>query len=613
MSLIQELKRRNVIRVAGLYLVGAWLITQVAGTVLPMFGAPDWIGRSIVALLAIGFVPTLVFSWVYELTPEGFRRDVDVPVEQSIGHVTGRRIDRAIIVVLLLALAYFAVDKFVLTPRREAAAPAAAAPDAHSIAVLPFVNMSADPAQDYFSDGIAEELLNRLAQSDDLRVAARTSAFQFKGRNLDIGDIARRLRVANVLEGSVRRDGARIRVTAQLIAAASGFHLWSQTFEHDAADVFKVQDEIAAAISSALEAKLGARSAAAAHGARQIDPAAYDDYLQGRRHTALRVGDNLHLAVDDFARAIARAPDYAQAYSGRAFAMVVGLGWKPWLPAAAALAAADADVAQALRIDPESAEAFLVRGIGQSLRLRTNAALADFERALKLAPGNVDVLNFAGDFLETIGALRRAESLKRQAMALDPLAFVHPMNLNQILDDQGRYAEAAVMGERAMALNPNGIAAEQLFYAKLRVGDLDGARRALDRACAGYGEDESSCRLDRALMLARTGKPEEARAIVVEASRVPTPEWGGVLPHAQAAGVLAFGLGDFAGAATHVQASFAEVVWFPTLALSWSAGGAKLPEELSQDPQWLEAWGDPRAQEVMTLYRANVAAFRRGE
>src|SRR5256886_6044725 len=226
-SFFAELKRRNVIRFAGLYLVGSWLLVQVAGTVLPMFGAPEWLPRSIVILLAIGFLPALIFSWVFELTPEGLKRDEDVAPEKSIAPQTARRMDRMIIVVLVLALAYFAFDKFVLTPKREAARVAAestSAVDAHSIAVLPFVNMSGDAANEYFSDGISEEILNVLARTPELHVAARTSSFSFKGKTQEIPAIARELNVRMVLEGSVRKQDDRVRITAQLIEAMGGCH-----------------------------------------------------------------------------------------------------------------------------------------------------------------------------------------------------------------------------------------------------------------------------------------------------------------------------------------------------------------------------------------------------
>jgi TolB-like protein len=224
--------------------------------------------RAVIVVLAVGFVPAMVFSWVFETDAGGIEARERCRAQRIDQPHTGRKLDRTIMIVLALALGYFAFDKFALAPRRDAALVAtttesvranaakigAGSPtaDEKSIAVLPFINMSSDPAQEYFSDGIAEELLNQLAQSPDLMVAARTSAFQFKDKNLDVADIGRKLNVAHVLEGSVRKDGARLRITAQLIKTATGFHVWSQTFERDAADVFKVQDEISTAIAKAL-------------------------------------------------------------------------------------------------------------------------------------------------------------------------------------------------------------------------------------------------------------------------------------------------------------------------------------------------------------------------
>jgi hypothetical protein len=212
-SFFSELKRRNVIRMAGLYLVGAWLVVQVAGTVLPMFGAPEWLPRTIVVLLAIGFVPAVIFSWVFELTPEGLKRDEDVAPEQSITPQTARRMDRMIIVVLVLALGYFAFDKFVLTPRREAALVAGAAPNesksiinAKSIAVLPFENRSRDPDNAFFTDGVQDEILTDLAKIADLKVISRTSVMQYKsGLARNLRKIGEELGVAHVVEGSVQR------------------------------------------------------------------------------------------------------------------------------------------------------------------------------------------------------------------------------------------------------------------------------------------------------------------------------------------------------------------------------------------------------------------------
>ena len=241
MGLIAELRRRNVIRMAGLYLVGGWLLVQVASTLFPAFGVPEGSLRAVVIVLALGFVPALVFAWVYELTPEGLKRDADVPPEASIAPQTGRRMDRMLIAALVLALVYFAFDKFVLAPQREAEQTSAARKAGRSealvesygeksIAVLPFVNMSSDAGNEYFSDGLSEELLNLLAKLPELRVIGRTSSFQFKGRNEDLRVIGEKLNVAHILEGSMRKSGEKVRITAQLIKAADGSHLWSETY-----------------------------------------------------------------------------------------------------------------------------------------------------------------------------------------------------------------------------------------------------------------------------------------------------------------------------------------------------------------------------------------------
>jgi TolB-like protein len=339
MGFVAELKRRNVIRMAGLYLVGAWLVTQVAGTVLPMFGAPEWLPRSVVVVLAIGFVPALVFAWVFELTPAGLKRDADVPPEQSIGVQTARRMERMFLLLLALALGYFAVDKFVLAPRRDAALVAATAQSVKaeaghaakpaisekSIAVLPFVNMSADKDNEYFSDGIAEEILNALAQVKDLKVAGRTSSFQFKGRNEDLRDIGQKLGVASVLEGSVRREGERARITAQLIRASDGVHLWSQTYDRTLQDTLAVQLDIAENVAGALNVLLDDKQRATMRKAGVGDVDAFIHYQKGwklyldaHRNQAIDTLAGLRLANKQFDRAIALEPNYSMAHYAKA-------------------------------------------------------------------------------------------------------------------------------------------------------------------------------------------------------------------------------------------------------------------------------------------------------
>jgi TolB-like protein len=292
-SFFAELKRRNVIRMAGLYLVGAWLLTQVASTILPMFGTPEWLPRTIVLLLAIGFVPALIFSWVFELTPQGLKRDEEVAPEQSIGPQTGRRMDRMIIVVLLLALGYLAVDKFVVGPRREAAlarrsgdAPPAPEPNdsnsnAKSIAVLPFENLSEEKANAFFASGIQDEILTRLAKIGDLKVISRTSTQQYESKPESLTLIAQQLGVANILEGSVQKAGNQVHITVQLIKAATDAHLWAESYDRELENIFGVEGEVAGAIAEALRAKLTGSEKKALAAQPTQNPPAYAAYLRG--------------------------------------------------------------------------------------------------------------------------------------------------------------------------------------------------------------------------------------------------------------------------------------------------------------------------------------------
>src|ERR1043166_2496086 len=255
-----------------------------------MFGAPGWLPRSIVVLLAIGFVPALIFSWVFELTPEGLKREQEVAPEQTITPQTGRRMDRTIIVVLVLALGYFAFDKFVLTRRREAGLVSSAAPNeprsiinAKSIAVLPFENLSSDKENAYFTDGVQDEILTDLSRIGDLKVISRTSVMQYKsGLARNLREIAQQLGVAHVVEGSVQRSGNRVRVNAQLVDARTDAHLWAQTYDRDLSDVFAIQSEIAKAIAEQLQVKLSPNEKAAIETPPTTDLAAFDLYLRAK-------------------------------------------------------------------------------------------------------------------------------------------------------------------------------------------------------------------------------------------------------------------------------------------------------------------------------------------
>jgi TolB-like protein len=280
MSLIAELRRRNVFRVGVAYAIVAWLLVEVASVFLPALRLPEWTLTFLVFLVVVGFPLALIFAWAFELTPEGIKREAEVDRAESITHLTGRKLDFAIIGLLAIAVVFLVVDNYVLESEPEQAEVIAEQTSVaelvereKSVAVLPFVNMSADPENVYFADGLSEELLNRLAQVPDLRVTGRTSSFQFKGENRDLREIGEMLGVAHVLEGSVRRQGNQVRITAQLVASSDGSHLWSQTYDRTLDDVFAIQDEIADEVVGALDIVLDeeARLRMQQAGVRNVD------------------------------------------------------------------------------------------------------------------------------------------------------------------------------------------------------------------------------------------------------------------------------------------------------------------------------------------------------
>src|SRR5437763_4566380 len=469
-----ELKRRNVIRFAGLYLVGAWLLTQVASTVLPMFGAPDWLPRSIVILLVIGFVPALIFSWVFELTPQGLKRDEDVPPEQSIAPQTGRRMNRMIIAVLVIALGYFVFVKFVLTPRREAARPAAeakSAANAKSVAVLAFANLSDDKGSEYFSDGISEELLTVLQKIPGLHVAARTSAFSFKGKNATAQEIGQKLGVAHLVEGSVRKAGDVVRIAARLTRANTGEEQWSENYTRNLKDVFAVQTEIAQTIVEQLRGQLtgGAANsttkaeiqaevrAAERGGTKSVE--AHESYLQGRFFINRHSEKETDQARAAYQRAVELDPKLALAWAGLAQTHVWDCnyategGQKGFN---AHLAAAREAVERALALEPDLPEALFARSMIQTnFDYDWKGAAGTLRKALALAPQDPALLMQAGNLAAARGEKTQSLEFDRRAVALDPVNAQARAFLASALSATGKQEEARAEYARVVELNPS--------------------------------------------------------------------------------------------------------------------------------------------------------------
>ncbi len=438
MSLFGELKRRNVFRAGIAYVVVAWLVLQVVDVILNNIDAPAWVFFVTLMLLGAGFIIVLVFSWVFEMTSEGVKRESEVDRSQSIVSNTGKKLDRLITGVLVLALAYFMIDKFVLSAGRDAAlieatleqavtteTPArdeiAAEPD-HSIAVLPFVNMSDDVGNEYFSDGISEEILNALAKVRELKVAGRTSSFAFKGQNQDLRKIGETLGVQNILEGSVRKAGNTVRITAQLIKVDDGFHLWSETYDRELDDIFAIQDEIAAAILQEMKTTLLGDSTMLTPAAR-TEAEVYDLYLMARQRLYDRTELSLQSAADLLDRAIALDPEYAPAYAQRGIAsMLLSVTSYGKIPQTQAFSQAKLYLDKALDLDPNLAEAWAGMGFYYNgppeQPLKSIPAL---EKALAINPNLIN----AGNWLNL--AYWRTNRVAESMALLDELTQRDPM------------------------------------------------------------------------------------------------------------------------------------------------------------------------------------------
>jgi adenylate cyclase len=361
-SLFRELKRRNVFRVVAAYVVMSWLLLQVADVASSAFDVPDWTFRFLILILTIGLIPVAVFSWVFELTPDGIRKESEIDPGQSVTHATGRKLDVATIVMVIIGIVFVVVQQQTqlelptqttapaITTGVAGALPPPATPPApkvnsRSVAVLPPVNMSSDPENEYFADGLSEELLNQLAQIPALQVAGRTSSFSFKGKDEDLRVIGNTLGVAHVLEGSVRRQGDQVRVTAQLIRVDDGFHLWSNTYDRTMDDVFVIQDDISGNVANALKIVLDetAWQRMQAAGVRNVD--AFVEFQKARElfeiaHGSGDVMQNMREGLVHFDRAIELVPEFGAAYWAKSdhYAHVIlepsalrKKGQSPWL------------------------------------------------------------------------------------------------------------------------------------------------------------------------------------------------------------------------------------------------------------------------------------------
>ena len=425
-QLFEELKRRNVIRVAVAYCVATWVLLQIADLVLENIGAPDWVMQVFMLALALGFPIVIIFSWAFELTPEGLKLEKDVDRDKSITHQTANKLNRITVGLLLLVLVIIGVERLVFTdaPLPESTPADAIEVSDKSIAVLAFQDLSPAGDQAYFAEGISEELLNVLAQIPDLKVAGRTSAFAFKEQVRDLREIGEILEVAHILEGSVRTSGNRVRVTAQLIKADDGFHLFSKNYDRELTDIFAVQDEIAAAIVTALRSTiLGEQTIETT---RETSVVAYEKYLQARQWIHTRDRGLMERATELLDEALAIDPDYAPALVQKALALMLlsnVQGAYGDIPAEVALRMSRPLLDRALQLDPQLAEAHAVLGLwfDQSSPTSSEEAIASLRTALAISPKMPNANNWLAG--ELAGADNHSESrrLYESVVEHDPL------------------------------------------------------------------------------------------------------------------------------------------------------------------------------------------------
>ncbi|NNJ72238.1 MAG: tetratricopeptide repeat protein, partial [Enterobacterales bacterium] len=408
-SFFAELKRRNVLRVLVAYIALGWLVIQIADILTPAFNLPEWTLRFLIIVGALGLPFVLFFSWAFEITPEGVKREEEVDRSQSITNVTAQKLN-TVIVVLLVILIGHSVYRSQHTPEvseqvtaqtasenQTANQPKENTTEATSIAVLPFENMSSDPEQEYFSDGISEELLNLLAKIPDLKVAARTSSFRFKDTNESIQEIAKKLGVANVLEGSIRKSGNKIRITAQLIHAEDGFHLWSETYDEELTDIFTIQDKISAAIVDSLRESLGIELKKVTTQITEIDPVAHDYYLRAQELIKTGSFDSLRQAEDYLQLAMNLEPEFLPARTELVNAIVSRYTIGD-IEGTTQLTLAESLLQYVLEREPSNATATYYLAAIYNLQRRWDEAIAVFERALKLEPNHPFIFRTLGNF-----------------------------------------------------------------------------------------------------------------------------------------------------------------------------------------------------------------------
>lgn len=578
MSLLAELQRRKVFRVAAAYIVAAWLVLQVADVILNNIAAPPWIFHVLLSTLVLGLPVALALAWAFQLTSQGIRRESDPKeAEPDLQHA-GLGLPIAV-VCLLLVLGYFVYGR--MAPENDAvteAADAGATTErvsvqqrtdpvlSNSIAVLPFVNSSDDPSNEYFSDGISEELINLLAKIPELRVISRTSAFAFKNQPMTLVEVAEELRVQHILEGSVRKDGDRVRITVRLIDADEDNELWSDAYDHTLDDIFAIQNRIAEEVVDQLKVPL----LGAPPTATETVPEAFALYLQARQVSQRSTAEALTQSSQLYRQALAIAPDYAAGWQGLASNYLNQAAWM--LPSAEAYPAALEAGRKAVEVQPDYGPAYAVLGLAHMAWQRDlEQAAENLELALQLDPYNTDTISASATLTMSLGRLQQSLHLAELAVSRDPANARRQLNLAHKYFESGRYEEAIAAAQTASKLSPgrSGVHA-RISAAQMMLGQADEALASIRRE-----PSEPRRLLGEAMVLHALGRTADSDAVL----DVLISDWERELSY-NIAYVLAF--------RGEVDEAFA---WLDK-AVAYNDGGLyeivtnSLFERLHEDPRW---------------------------
>lgn len=563
-TLFAELKRRNVYKVAVAYVVVAWLLIQAASILFPTFDAPPWAMKVLVALLVLCFPVALVLSWAFEITPEGIKLESEIAAKKSITRKTGRKIVGLTIAVAIVAaglLVFQMAGRDRWAHRSAEGNPEGGRPGspplpipAKSIAVLPFDNLSRDPDNAYFCEGVQDEILTRLAKVADLKVISRTSTQHFKSAPDNIPEIAKKLGVMHILEGSVQKASGQVRVNVQLINAMTDAHLWADTFDRNLTDIFAVETEIAKAIAEVLQAKLTGSEKTSMSNKPTENPEAYELYLKGRFFWNKRTATDLWKSIEFFNQAIEKDPGYALAYAGEAQAWSLLSVYNGASPADS-YPQAEAFARKALALDANCAEALVGSGSFKArYQFDVRGALKDYERAIQLNPNDSTAHHWlGGDCFAATGQHAREVAELKRALELDPLSLIINSNLGVAYNRAGRFEEAVAQFRKAVQMDDRFYPAHREYALALELqGKIPEAISEYEKAAALTDDPIPLGALGRIYGI--TGRKDEAQKILAQLQGLRAQRYTA----AYSLALVALGLGDKTEALHWLEESYRE-------------------------------------------------------